>query len=59
MHPFERRYFVRPLIALIERIVDGDTDSISASSPPAKANPHPVHDDDYPSLDGAEDFGPR
>jgi hypothetical protein len=59
MHPAERRPFIRPLILLIERIVDGDPDSISASNAPAKGNPHPVHDDDYPSLDVAEDFGAR
>jgi hypothetical protein len=38
MHPAERRLFIRPLIALIERVVDGDTDSISAATP-AMAEP--------------------
>jgi hypothetical protein len=32
MHPAERRLFIRPLIALIERVVEGDTDSISAAN---------------------------
>ncbi len=32
MHPAERRPFIRPLIALIERIVDGDTDSMEAAT---------------------------
>ena len=36
MQPAQRRTFIRPLIALIERVVDGDTDSIAASSTPAK-----------------------
>jgi hypothetical protein len=35
MHPAERRLFIRPLIGLIELVVDGDIDSISASSTPA------------------------
>jgi hypothetical protein len=30
MHPAERRLLIRPLIALIERVVDSDTGSISA-----------------------------
>ena len=37
MHPAERRLFIRPLTTLIERVVDGDTDSISTSSTPADA----------------------
>jgi hypothetical protein len=41
MHPADRRLFIRPLIALIERVVDGDTDAISASSTPANRDlPH-------------------
>jgi hypothetical protein len=32
MHPAERRPFIRPLVALIERVVDGDTDSILAAN---------------------------
>jgi hypothetical protein len=41
MHPADRRLFIRPLIALIERVVDSDTDSISASSTPANRDlPH-------------------
>jgi len=35
MHPAERRPLIRPLIALIERVVDRDHDSISASRAPA------------------------
>jgi hypothetical protein len=32
MHTADRRPFVRPLIALIERLLDGDTESISTSA---------------------------
>jgi hypothetical protein len=32
MHPAERRPFIRPLIVLIEHVLDGDTGSFSASS---------------------------
>jgi hypothetical protein len=44
MHPADRRPFIRPLIALIERAADGDTDSISASTTPANRDRHPVPD---------------
>jgi hypothetical protein len=41
MHQAERSLFIRPLITLIERVVDGDTDPISTSSMPANWDLHP------------------
>jgi hypothetical protein len=58
MHPTERRLFIRPLIALIERVVDGDTDSISTSSTPADWDLHPILKHDHHPLDHACNFGP-
>jgi hypothetical protein len=58
MHPADRRPFVRTLIALIERIVDGDTDSMCPSSMPANLDVHAVPEYYHPSCDGAYDFGP-
>jgi hypothetical protein len=58
MHPAERRPFIRPLIALIERIVDGDPDLISASSAPANRDPHRMRQHEWRFLDD-DDFGPR
>jgi hypothetical protein len=57
LHPADRRPFIRPLIALIERVLDGDTDSISAPSTPANRYPHPVPEHGRPSLVGAYDVG--
>jgi hypothetical protein len=59
MHPRERRPFVRPLIELIERVVDRGNDSISASSTPANGNLHRIPEHDSPSLDDGYDNGPR
>jgi hypothetical protein len=59
MHPAERRACIRPLIALIERVVDGDTDSISASSTQANQDLDPVLRHDWSFLDDAYEFGPR
>jgi hypothetical protein len=50
MHPADRRPFIGPLIALIERAADGDTDSIWASSTSANGDLHPVPEQDRPSL---------
>jgi hypothetical protein len=58
MHPAERRPFIGPLIALIERIVDIDTDSISLQASCPRGDLHAVYDDDHHSLDDAEDTGP-
>ena len=58
MHPAERRTFITPLIALIERVVDGDTDSISTSSTPDNRDLDPILTHDHHALDHACNFGP-
>jgi hypothetical protein len=59
MHPAVRRPLIRPLIALIERVVDRDHDSMSAASAPANGDPQPVPEHDRPSLDDGYYIGPR
>jgi hypothetical protein len=51
MYPAERRPLIEPLIALIERVVDRDQESISASSAPATGDPQPLPKHDCPQLD--------
>src|SRR5262249_51222528 len=58
MHPADRRPFIRPLTALIERVVDGDTVSISASTTPANRDLPPVPEHDRPYLGDACRLGP-
>jgi hypothetical protein len=58
LHPADRRLFIRPLIALIERVLDGDIDPISASSAPANRDLYPVPEPDRPSPGNACHLGP-